>query len=136
MNTATIRFRKVLLVDDNPIDLFINSLVLENEQLAAHIDSAADGQEALDYIEHTGQASQCPDLILLDINMPRMNGFEFLDHYANTACHAASATLIVVLTTSSHTQDKQRAGTYGQVKAYLDKPLTAEKLLKVIGPIS
>jgi CheY-like chemotaxis protein len=125
----------VLLVDDNPTDLFINSLVLENEQLAAHIDSAADGQEALDYIEHTAQASQCPDLILLDINM-RMNGFEFLDQYANTTCHAASATTIVMLPTSSHPQDKQRASTYRQVKAYLDKPLTAEKLLKVIRPAS
>ncbi|MEM7507711.1 MAG: response regulator [Pseudomonadota bacterium] len=86
-------------------------------------------EEALTYL--TGAKGIFPDLILLDINMPRMDGFEFLDA-ATEALGEAFATVVVMLTTSMDPTDEARAATYGAVRSYVNKPLDHKKLTQVV----
>lgn len=111
---------KILLVDDSEPFNYLSRAVLTDNKIECTVDEALNGQEALDYLERT---EQCPDVILLDLNMPVMDGFDFLDEYAkHTKCH--SHTKIFVLTSSNRSEDKERAVKNKYVMGYFDKPLS------------
>lgn len=130
-----IKFSKVLLVDDDEVSNFINMQVLSDVDLADDILVAMNGREALDILnqcekkQKSPDRSCCPDLIFLDLNMPVMNGFEFLQ-----ACeHGHMKKInIVILTSSSNQKDVEATQQFPQVKYYLNKPLTADKIEKAI----
>lgn len=133
-----LKFNKVLLVDDDEVSNFINTQVLSDVNLADEIMIAMNGQEALDMLNqcarrHTSQDTTCcPDLIFLDLNMPVMNGFEFLQ--ACEYCRKKKIS-IVILTSSSNQKDVETAHQFPQVKCYLNKPLTADKVQKALQQI-
>lgn len=122
------RLSSILLVDDNPTTNFLNQALIEQANMAAHVLVAENGQEALQLLHQTcvPPTPVCPVLILLDINMPVMNGFEFLAAYAQLppAQHQAK---VVMLTTSMLPRDLERVQLL-PVSGVLDKPLTTEKL--------
>lgn len=122
---------RILLVDDNPLDILINCKLLKNLRVARNIDSVESGSKALDYLEHCTQTEVYPDLLLLDINTPLMSGFEFLDRCQEKGYLQKSSIRIILLTSSTHANDRQKAEQYGV--NYLEKPLAPIQLLALLG---
>jgi len=118
-------FNKVLLVDDDDATNFLAELAFRNLNIANEIEVASDGLIACEWIKQ----NNCPDIIFLDIRMPRMDGFDFLDNFSgmNVCKHVK----IVMLTSSSRAEDKKRALTYKEVVEYIEKPLTEELIQKI-----
>jgi CheY-like chemotaxis protein len=126
--------RCTLLVDDDPATNYLNRKLLERLAVSAQVQVAHNGQEALDVLATscvTPAAPACPSLIFLDVNMPVMNGFEFLTAYHQLPLAQQDAVVIIMLTTSLHPRDVQRAEEL-PVAGFLTKPLTAEKVARVI----
>lgn len=122
----------ILLVDDDDTTNYLNQALLRRLALTDTILVAGNGQEALDLL-HThcelSTSPTCPALILLDMKMPRLNGFEFLQAYAQRS--ARNPAVVVMLTTSLNPHDvAQMQGL--PIAGYLTKPLTRDKLNQVL----
>jgi CheY-like chemotaxis protein len=118
-------FCKVLLVDDDDATNFLAELAFKNLAIADEIEIASDGLIAYEWIKQ----NNCPEIIFLDIRMPRMDGFDFLDNITQTdVCKQAK---VVMLTSSCRSEDKAKAFTYNAVVDYLEKPITEEMIKKV-----
>lgn len=112
--------KKILLIDDSEPFNYLSKAVLTDNKINCTVDEALNGQEALDYLKNT---NTCPDVILLDLNMPVMDGFDFLDEYAKMeGCRDKSK--LFVLTSSNRAEDKDRAVKNKYVMGYFDKPLS------------
>lgn len=121
----------ILLVDDDEITNFINLNLLEDMQIASRIEITTNGKEALQFLEDNFQEVSCPELILLDINMPMLDGFEFLEQFHKLELKDKDRTKMVALTTSNNPKDIKKLQNYG-VNDLINKPLTKEKLEKLI----
>jgi len=126
------RLNSILLVDDDSVSNFLNELLIKEMGVAKGLSIAYNGQEALDNIStHCIPNGDCPDLILLDINMPVVNGFGFLRKFNELEFENKRAIVIVMLSTSSNPVDREMALDL-HVKEYLSKPLTKENLTDVL----
>ena len=121
------KLSSVLLVDDDPTTNFLNELIVSTAEIAEQVLVAENGEEAL-HLLASGEAA-APALILLDMNMPVMNGLEFLEAYGQWPLPVRP--VIILLTTSLHERDLARAQQLS-VTGSLDKPLTEAKLLGVL----
>lgn len=121
----------VLLVDDDTINNFINERLLRKANITEEVKVALNGKEALDYLSSRSEDKGVPELILLDINMPVMDGFEFLDAFEKLDLKNKDNVVIVMLTTSTNPNDTQRLIKSG-VAGYINKPLTEQKLLDIL----
>ena len=123
---------RILLVDDDAVTNMMHRRVIERSGARA-IEVATDGQEALDILRADIAAGRTlPELILLDINMPGMGGFEFLEHYASLSIDPDAQLIIVMFSTSLLQADHIRAEADPNVHSFCDKPLRLEKLLELI----
>jgi CheY-like chemotaxis protein len=124
--------KKILLVDDDEIFNFISTKTLENLGLAQDIHSALNGQDALtlinDYFSHS---RSIPDVILLDLNMPVMDGFGFLEAIKKLNLPGLDRVKIIVITSSQNPRDIERVKQLG-IKHYLTKPISPDALLAAI----
>ncbi|MEM1094874.1 MAG: response regulator [Bacteroidota bacterium] len=120
---------RVVLIDDSTADLFLNQMVLEESGRVSQIDTYTYADEALAAL--TTPDAPPVDLILLDINMPRMNGFEFAEAY-EAAVDLDTAPVILMLSTSKHEEDTRRAQQYACIRAYINKPFTAAQFTAVL----
>lgn len=122
----------VLLVDDDTIANFLTRKILEEINLASEIHTAMNGKEALHLFNsyYAGDHS-LPDIILLDLNMPIMDGFEFLEAFQHLNLPKKDTVKIIIVTSSFSAQDKARAEGLG-ISQFLNKPLTPEGLLEAI----
>lgn len=124
---------KVLLVDDDEVTNLMHRRRISRSGLAQRIDVATDGQAALDYLRHCAEANEkLPDLVLLDINMPRMNGFEFLDAFNNLPRKVREKQHIVMVSTSNLKRDKARAEIDKNVLGYETKPLSDTDFERIV----
>ena len=123
-------FNCVLLVDDDGVTNFINHRLIKKLNLTTCIQSSMNGNEALRYIkDFSSQNDQhCPELILLDINMPVLDGFEFLEEFEKLELKNRDKVKIIVLTTSTHQKDVMKIARDAKI-GYINKPLTEEKLI-------
>jgi CheY-like chemotaxis protein len=129
------KLNSILLVDDDEVTIFYNSHIINKLGVTEHLHSELNGENALRYLkEKVSYASDYlkPDLIFLDINMPIMNGFEFLEAYEKLPDSDKGAHMIVMLTSSMLEVDRQHAAQFGCVSAYLPKPLKPEAIQGVI----
>jgi len=115
------------LVDDDTAFNFLNRIVLNNSGINCEINACLDGQAALEFVTNS---EKCPDIILLDINMPIMDGFEFLDEFEKR--NKCVDTKVFMLTSSNQDEDRNGAFRYNCVKGYFDKPLTEENVEEII----
>lgn len=124
----------VLLVDDDTTTNFLNQMLLTRLRVTDRVLVAQDGEQALRKLkEHcTAPATDCPVLILLDVNMPGMNGFEFLEAYKQLPVGREQGIVVVILTTSMHPRDMQRVEQVGAVAGFVNKPLTKEKIADIL----
>lgn len=124
---------RILLIDDSEPDLIYTRIVLERARIVREIVDFESARDALDWLERP----DCPsvDLILLDINMPGMNGFDFLRAYeaATVRRHTPS---VVMLSSSADPADRRCAEGFGSVRGFVTKPLAsgqAQGLVDLIG---
>nr|MBV6630229.1 response regulator [Oceanococcus sp. HetDA_MAG_MS8] len=121
---------EILLVDDNPADNFIHKSVIERLHAAGKITVAEDGAQALEYLQDIAASPErrMPELIFLDINMPRMNGWEFLDQLEAMEDAMQGTIVVMMLTTSLHPDDQAAADQRKELAGFLNKPLTKAAL--------
>lgn len=125
--------RCILLIDDDPDDNYLHQLVIDESGLFGTVRVVENGQKGLDYLTQTDHPDYVrPDVILLDINMPGMNGFEFLERYGQLDQSLRSKLVLLMLTTSINSADTKRAIQISDVKGYLPKPLTKAMLEKIM----
>ena len=134
----TKKINLVLLIDDNEDDNFFHRRAMEKAGRVELIDVCLDGSDALDYLQNMGKYANRgmnyprPDLIFLDINMPRTNGWEFLDKYALLDAQFVGGPIIVMLTTSLNPNDRQRAESCALVREFMTKPLKQQTFLEIL----
>lgn len=123
--------KNILLVDDDKVTNLMHRRLIKHTGLIDEINVATDGAAALEYIEARDAAGDpLPELILLDINMPRMNGFEFLENYAVLPDQIRkSSTLIIMLSTSVLRADHDRATADPNVYAFVNKPVKSDDIV-------
>ena len=119
-----------LLVDDDDTTNYLNQTLLRRMAVSDHVLVAVNGQEALDLLHAHCELPTYPALILLDMKMPLMNGFEFLQAYAQRP-KQENPTVVIMLTTSLNPKDvEQMQGL--PIAGYLTKPLTRDKINQVL----
>lgn len=119
----------ILLIDDDEPTNFLNRLTIEQSGCVRHIRVAQSGQEALDYLRDCGPGSSPrPDLIFLDINMPAMDGWEFLDQYRSLPSECKADIVLIMLTTSLNPDDELKTRAIPDVAGFENKPLSQERL--------
>jgi CheY-like chemotaxis protein len=116
----------VMVVDDSAADQFLSEIELKNEFPDINVQKAIDGQQALDILS---SSQTHPQVIFLDINMPGMDGHEFLEEY--NKLYGEQASIVIMLTTSDQKVDKERSSAFGCVKKYCRKPLDASVIAEV-----
>lgn len=129
------KLRSILLIDDNDTSNFLNERLLRRMDLTDHIKVMSNGKLAFDFLQNLDQSHKeaegiKPELILLDINMPVLDGFEFLELYQDLKEAFRQDILIALLSTSTHPQDTSKAAEFNA--CYLTKPLTVEKVETLI----
>jgi CheY-like chemotaxis protein len=115
----------IALVDDDEVTNFLNKRLVESSGLFNHILTFSNGKDILDYMMAGNEVE--PDVILLDINMPVMNGFDFLEHHKNLPNANKADMVIAMLTTSLLEKDRVRAEAL-EITEYVEKPLSVDKL--------
>ncbi|MFK7915412.1 MAG: response regulator [Pseudomonadales bacterium] len=116
------KLERILVIDDQPADQMLAKYAIQSYNPNAEILEAYDGVEALEILDSLALP---PDIIFLDINMPRMNGFEFLEAYRASA---EKIQVVVMLTSSDQEADKEKCEQYPFVAAYETKPISAQIL--------
>jgi CheY-like chemotaxis protein len=125
------KLARVLVVDDDPTATFLHTRLLKQLAVAKELLVAHNGVEALQTLEKTcNEPDACgePLLVLLDVNMPVMNGVEFLETYQQHPLAQKCQLVIVVLTSSQHSRDLARIKALPMATDILTKPLTREKV--------
>lgn len=120
------KIRTAMIIDDNEGDQYLSKLMLQKFDPEMTILQAYGGDEALAMLSDTDEH---PDVIFLDINMPGMNGHEFLQSYTNT--RTSQATIVIMLSSSDQLIDKERSMVYDCVKMYCVKPLDLELIEEI-----
>jgi two-component system, chemotaxis family, response regulator Rcp1 len=123
----------ILLVEDNPVDVLVTKTALEESGFDFELHVAEDGEEALDFLyqncNSTDSNKPCPDLILLDINLPRKNGKEVL---AEIKQHPETLHIpVVILTTSNDEKDIHESYSL-HANCYVTKPVDVENFTKAV----
>ena len=123
----------VLLVDDDEINNFISIKLIKKALLNTEIMACLNGKFAIDQLVdiQRNDISKLPDYILLDINMPIMNGWEFLDEYKRLNIDPLGKTKIFIISSSVFSNDINKARSYPLVKDFISKPLNVDKIVEL-----
>ena len=121
--------QNVLLIDDSEVDLFINQQVLRKDQFASRVERTHTGLEAIALLgQWADQPERCPDVILLDLFMPEMDGFAFLDAFEQLPEAVKNKASVFMLSSSLYKQDLQRAEAHPRILKFICKPLHCETM--------
>lgn len=124
--------KNILLVDDDNIFNLINTKILQRTGYANDIHTASNGKEALNLINDYYSGLQAmPDIILLDLNMPIMDGFSFIEAFRRLQVPNKDSVAIVIVTSSADERDVKRAKDLG-ITHYLTKPITEKDILAIL----
>ena len=121
--------KTVFLIDDSEPDNFLHSYLIEKTGKFGKVTSVLNVEQALDQLKEMATKNESmPDIIILDINMPRMNGWEFLDVAKTTTEFDISNSDIYMLSTSLDPDDKIKAMEEYGLKGFFRKPLTLDQI--------
>lgn len=126
-----------MLVDDNIDDQYIHSRVIRKNGFAKKIVECHDGEEALNYLsslielEGQDQEGKIPDLIFLDLNMPKIDGFEFIEAYQNMPDHFKKSIMIIMQSTSIKPKDYDKVEKSECIHDFINKPLNEAHLIQI-----
>jgi len=123
----------IVLIEDNETTSFLNNRLLSRLGVARQVSSFSKADEASQFLwgGEPAAAQAAPDLIFVDLKMPGMSGFDFLERYSQLPASVQERTVVAVLTTSMHAADTARVAQYPNVE-YLTKPLTEEKMQRLL----
>ncbi|WP_276482190.1 response regulator [Paraflavitalea pollutisoli] len=120
----------ILLIDDDEPTNFLNRMLIEETGIAHEVRVTQSAREALEYLSGRsaldGVQPPRPELIFLDINMPAMDGWEFLEQYDQLSPEQKSSIIVVMLTTSFNPEDENKARKISYISSYQNKPLTED----------
>ena len=119
----------IMLVDDDPASNYLARLLIEEIDDTIRVLTLRNGRDALDFLDGCLVSGNCPDLVLLDLNMPGMDGFAFLEALRDSRNPPRR---IYILTSSQYPRDIAKAATFATA-GYLVKPITIEQLQEIIG---
>src|SRR3989337_4106465 len=129
------KYHTVMLIDDNEIDNLINQKMIEAASIADNIYTHTGAKSAIEFLRNMEKLEVAdkvlPDVIFLDIDMPLMDGFQFLDEFEKLSKETKEYCNIIMLTSSINPQDMSKSKKYDYVKKYVNKPLTQESLKKL-----
>lgn len=125
------KIERVCIIDDDPIFVFGIQRFMKYAQLGDDFVHFPNGQAALEGLEEMlGKGDKYPDLIMVDLNMPVMDGWQFLDAFSNL--DANKQPLVFIVSSSIDPSDLRKAKNYPLVKEFVVKPLTAQKLKELL----
>jgi CheY-like chemotaxis protein len=129
------KYNILMLIDDNEIDNLINNRIIESSEICNYIFTHTSGKSAIEYLKNAekliskiGILNGLPEVIFLDIDMPLMDGFQFLDEYEKLPKTILEFCKIVILTSSINSKDVKKSKDYSFVKEFINKPLSKENL--------
>ena len=129
MTDTAPRIGTLMIIDDNEVDQKLCRRLVDRSGLVDTVLGFLSAEDALDYMRK--QTLPAADAILLDINMPKMDGFEFLEAATTELGERFARVVIMMLTTSLNPSDRERARQYAVVKDYCNKPLLMEYLSRL-----
>tara|TARA_R110002096_G_scaffold32490_4_gene94421 strand:- start:60 stop:455 length:396 start_codon:yes stop_codon:yes gene_type:complete len=125
----------ICIIDDDPIFVFGSKILLRNNSFASDYLVCRNGKEALDVITPLIESEESlPEVIFLDLNMPIMDGWEFLDEFGKLS--EENNIRIYILSSSVDSRDIERAKNYGMVNGFIAKPLTDAKIKELAQEIA
>jgi two-component system, chemotaxis family, chemotaxis protein CheY len=118
--------QRILFIDDDEISNFVSIRTIEEALPANDVEAITNAVEAFELLKNriTDNPDKIPDLIFLDINMPRMNGWEFIEAYRTIKNQISKEVLIIILTSSVYQHDKNKAKEYAEISDYIMKPIS------------
>ena len=136
MNKPTAKYEAVMLIDDNEIDNFINQKIIEGSNFAERVYVNTSAKSAMEFLVNLSRTKDIPkqlipQFIFLDINMPIMDGFQFLEEFEKLPAMLRSGINILMLTTSINPSDIANSNKDKRILQYINKPLTSGHLLKL-----
>lgn len=121
----------LLVIDDDDINIFIIKKIVEKTGYNINMVSKTNGQLAIDHLKTILENNETfPQLILIDINMPVLNGWEFLEAYDNL--NITQRVDLYMLSSSVYENDIEKAKTYKKVKGFISKPLSINRLIELV----
>lgn len=130
------KVHKLFIVDDDTLFTHIASLVVDDSDLVEEVKVYNNGKEIYDYLSvHLDSPDKLPDVILLDLSMPILDGWGFLDKFMSLKLTNAKEIEIYICSSSISPEEIQKARSISVVSDYIIKPLTTKKLLKMFGDV-
>jgi CheY-like chemotaxis protein len=128
--------KTIFLIDDDPVFVFLTKRLLSGVNIGCQIKVFQDGELAIDRLkEISGDSSLLPDIIFVDLSMPVMDGWEFLDEYSALAPKMAKQIELFIVSSSISPQEVERSKTYSQVADFLIKPVAKGKLAEILSHV-
>ncbi|WP_437369421.1 response regulator [Maribacter litoralis] len=122
------------IIDDDPIFVYGTKRIIKEVDFANTVMVYSNGQDALDGLMKISLTDEpLPDVIFLDLNMPVLNGWEFLDEFKNCKSKKSRKIVIYIISSSVDPRDLERVKDYEQVDTYILKPITPDDLSKILG---
>lgn len=122
------KLKRILLIDDDVNTNFYNRILFEQAKVCDEILEFQNAEEGLDFLKKENEVS----LVLLDINMPIMNGWQFLEAYEQLNEKQKEAIIVVMLTSSINMDDQEKAAMYDSVKKFIRKPISPELINEIM----
>ena len=121
----------IILVDDDDTSNFITELLIKSIDEETKVHTLSNGKEAMEYFSG---GSELPKLVFIDINMPLVNGFEFLDYYSSKKWN--DNTKFAIYSSSTRLEDFEKSKKYNHIVDYIEKPLTIEKMESLMSKLA
>lgn len=126
-----------MLVDDNKIDLYVNQKIIEKVESNSNIRNFTNALSAINYLKLLETSPRCqaifaPDIIFLDINMPELNGFQFIYEFNKLKIDKKENIKIYMLTSSTNIEDVKKAKKQRSCVGFINKPLTSKTITEVL----
>jgi CheY-like chemotaxis protein len=127
------KFKHAMLLDDNELDNFINQKIIEASHFASRVYVNTSSKSALEFLNNLsilseGEVNIFPEIIFVDLNMPMIDGFQFIENLKKNLPKQTETLKLVILTSSTNPTDRQRAAETSKNIVFLNKPLTGEML--------
>lgn len=124
--------KNIFFVDDDKLFVYLTRKTIEAANFGVQIKEFGDGEEAINYLKQIAADTELPDIILVDLNMPIMDGWEFLEEYALIKQGVRKKARIYLVSSSISPHDIERAKNISSVSAFLIKPLSKEKVIEIL----
>lgn len=129
----TQKINNILLIDDDATTNFLHKHALEKAKVAHHVQVAETVQEALAFWEAPGSAEkEKPELIFLDLNLPGLTGWDFIEEYKKVKVSNSSFPIIIILSASANYNDRLKAQQMAEIAEFRNKPLTSESIQEIV----